>query len=452
MFNVIGSSTISKRFISVRLPRSLYGYRHGPCMKVRLLHESKYPSSEPHYKVAKISHDGSVSFGTLGIKDILKRLHARDLLSLALTTSHEENGKQRRQRKAPTAILPRHGNIVVSFGTIRAVISSTEGLLFDAYKPSVQLLAKEMGVIFKIHRHLQNLKKDDDDERYHSGSLMRNRIDTQTYIQRNKQDQDSFEYVFLEEILREVCLTYSRRLQLYEPIVDEIVTRVSNEIYAASGVHRLVPVKDSLQDFELEVKSTLNCLKELLEDDDDMLGLLLTEQLDAHQRGENLEHVRHESIELLLEEYSRQLVNILQEISSLLKKVQTKQDIVKISLDAFRNRVLRMNLYLSIAGVSIASSTAVAGFYGMNLVNGLEESPTAFWNLVSATSLTGIVFGVGCISYMSGSASTTRTLERLREIEVLDGALSPPTMSAIDYTMKGKFNNEKYEKLIIIPI
>lgn len=250
------------------------------------------------------------------------------------------------------------------------------------------------------------------------------------------QEEDSFEFIFLEEVLKEVCLTYTRRLQLYEPIVETVVTRVSNDMLAASGVHRLVPVKDSLQDFELLVTSALACLTDLLGDDEDMLGLLLTEKMQAKKRGKGIEYRRHESVELLLEEYARRLANIQQETNFLLKKVQTKQELVSISLDAHRNRMLRMNLYLSVTGVGIASSTAVAGFYGMNLVNGLEGSPTAFWNIVSGTSITGAMFVVGCLFYLRGTSNTARTLERLREIEVIDGALSPSKMMALDYTMK----------------
>jgi len=47
------------------------------------------------------------------------------------------------------------------------------------------------------------------------------------------------------------------------------------------------------------------------------------------------------------------------------------------------------------------------------------------------------MFGIGCLSFLGqGTSNTARSLERLREIEVIDGALSPPKMMALDYTMK----------------
>ena len=63
----------------------------------------------------------------------------------------------------------------------------------------------------------------------------------------------------------------------------------------------------------------------LLQNDDDMLGLLLAENLKAEGRGEALEVRRHESVELLLEEYARQFENVRQEVGYLLRRVQSKQ-------------------------------------------------------------------------------------------------------------------------------
>eukprot|EP00979_Chaetoceros_neogracilis_P012106 scaffold3111_cov263-Chaetoceros_neogracile.AAC.13 len=395
-----------------------------------LSHQHNYSSSsstKPQYKVAKITEDGNVDLTTLSINEILQRgVHARDLFTLALSSSQEQQQSSNnpfqssRLKRSPSAILPRNNDIIISFGSIRAVIGPQEGILFDAHKPTIQLLAQEIGRSFRLHSHIsiQNLTHKD-----HSSET-------------NSTKQDAFEFIFLEEILREVSLTYTRRLQLYEPIVDAVVTRVSNDMYAASGVHRLVPVKDSLQDFEMQVKSALKCLTDLLEDDQDMLGMLLTEKMEARQIGTQIEHMRHESVELLLEEYTRQLTNVLQETNFLLKKVQSQQELVAISLDAFRNRMIRMNLYLSIASVGIASSTAIAGYYGMNLIHGLEDNPTAFINVVSGTTFAGLLFGGGCIAYIRGASSNARSMERLREIEVIDGALSPTKMGALDYTMK----------------
>ena len=510
-------------------------------------------NSLPQYKVAKINECGTVSFLTISITELLKKVHARDLFSLALTSIQEYtqsnlkynlntnnsnnrsynsrmSTRYRNKCSAPTAILPRQENILISFGPIRAIIClDGEGYIFDAHKPSVQMFAHSIGDTFQILHQTKELekqqqqqqqqqqhhrndssqqkynednnsgnndemeKKQQEQEDYHHGrfprltalfsqrnknmmqsynnvlpkqqtqeselesTLKRRNKDSDVHQQKNdildeddnnddnyephnqeqeqKHEYEKFELIFLEEILRDVCSTYNRRLRLYEPFVDMIATRVSNEMYAASGVHRLVPIKNSLQEFELHIKSALEGITQLLEDDEDMIGLLLSERYEASQNNKILEINRHESVELLLEEYARQLSNILQETLYLLKMVQSKQELVAISLDAYRNRIIRMNLYLSIAGISIASVTAIAGFYGMNLLHGYESDPAMFGNIVSGSTMGGLLFGVGCFAYIRGSgANNGRYKQRLHEIEIIDGALS--RMGAVDYTLK----------------
>lgn len=90
---------------------------------------------------------------------------------------------------------------------------------------------------------------------------------------------------------------------------------------------------------------------DLLDNDEDMINLQLTAKQRAGENNETLPMESHQDVELLLEEYARQLNSILLEIDFLLQRVQSKQDLVALSLDAFRNRMIRMNLYLSIGKI-----------------------------------------------------------------------------------------------------
>jgi len=140
-----------------------------------------------------------------------------------------------------------------------------------------------------------------------------------------KNHGEPFELLFIEEILRDVCETFGRRLRLYEPIVNSLLSRVADDVFSESGVHNLVPIKDSLQEFEMHVKSCMECLTHMLENDEDMLGILLSEQFVATERGEEIEHRRHECVELLFEEYARQLNSFLHEINFHFRRVQSMQ-------------------------------------------------------------------------------------------------------------------------------
>ena len=102
------------------------------------------------------------------------------------------------------------------------------------------------------------------------------------------------------------------------------MVRAANEAFSPSGLHKLVPVKDSLQRFgksdyswimctlngasthyyasEMNCKGALNCITDLLSNDEDMISLLLTEKANAKARNEVLPVESHEKVELLLEE------------------------------------------------------------------------------------------------------------------------------------------------------
>jgi magnesium transporter len=324
-----------------------------------------------------------------------------------------------------SVILPRGKEILISFGNTRALIGSTGVTIFDAHSLSVKQFANQVAASFKDHVREVEVAKAPGDKAARDLN----------YIAQPQ------ELVFLEDVLRETCDAFDRRVRIYEPIVDSFVDKVANEVFSDAGVHQLVPIKDSLQSFEIHVKQSLECLTTLLNNDDDMLRLLLTEQRQAESRGETVSPERHEDVELLLEEYARQLNNILFEIHYLLQRLQSKQEFASLALAGYRNRLIRMNLYLALIGLSLGVGTTVAGFFGMNLISGFEESPTAFNTVILLTSATGASVAGVCASYVSGKTMRHRANERLEEIDTLTGALSD--MSALDFAVKTLIEREK---------
>lgn len=264
-------------------------------------------------------------------------------------------------------------------GHIKALIEKNEGMLFAAHQPNIQLFSEELSNILK--------------ERFQFFSH-----DPST---KNVDANDPFEILFLEQILFSVSATWSRRILLYKPIIDELSVRAMGtdayNVQSGVNIQRLSVLKDSLQNFEMQVSQALDCLTTLLNDDDDMVNLLLTAKAAAEEKGTDMDVEMHESVELIFEEYSRQLSTLLQEINYLLKRVEGKQDLLKMSLDTYRNQMLQLNVYLSVGAMSLASATTVAGFFGMNLVHGFEESQSAFAvTVASTTCLSGLVF-LACI-------------------------------------------------------
>jgi magnesium transporter len=172
----------------------------------------------------------------------------------------------------------------------------------------------------------------------------------------------------------------------------------------------------------------------LLQQDDLMLALLLTEQDQARRTGKPVAFSRHEHVELLLGVYARQLSNVRLETQYLLGRLQAKQEFVALALAGYRNRLIRVNVHLGIATVALGVGTATAGFFGMNLANGFEHVPHAFGTVVALSGLCGLLVATGSLSYLSGRSMKLRATQRLDEIETISSALGD--LSAVDYAIK----------------
>jgi hypothetical protein len=301
--------------------------------QLRLTGIGVYQEKSEQFKVTQVAYpSGRTSTIQLPPAEILKRtsILPRDLVSLNLTSREEQSNRNRRRMTRPsTAILPRTDCILLSFGNVRAVAGRDSVYILDAHSRIAKSFAKDLAAVFVTDA---------------SG--------------------DPPELIFLEAVLRDTVDTYTRRIRIFEPIVDDFLDRAANEVFSDAGVHQLVPLKDSLQSFELQVKQSLECLTSLLNDDDLMLDLLLTEQAEAHKRGEEVAFERHEHVELMLSVYSRQIQNILQEVEYLLGRLQSKQEFIALALAGYRNRLVRMNVNLGIVAVSTGITTATTGLFG----------------------------------------------------------------------------------------
>jgi len=357
----------------------------------------------PSFKVAKITYKGELTIENLKTPEILKaaQIYARDLFLLNVTSRQERRRKRPIQMNS-AVILPRKDLILVSLGNVRAVVGLNELYLMDAHQPVVQEFAQDVRDIFREESE--------------------------------NPDADPPELLFLDEVLRDTVDAFSRRLRLYEPIVDNFLSKVAHELYSDTGVHQLVPLKDSLQSFEIQVKQSVDCLADLLNDDETMLDMLLKEQAAAKISGSVVDFKRHEHVEVLLGVYARQLSSMRWEIQYLLGRLESKREFVSLALASYRNRLVRMNVHLGIFTMALAVGTTISGFFGMNLVSGLEEAKFAFPIVIAAASCSGAFFALFAVNYMSGSTMRKRAEQRLQEIETLNSALSD--MSALDYTLK----------------
>lgn len=148
----------------------------------------------------------------------------------------------------------------MAFGCVRAIINRKSAIIFDAHKPTIKvsvggfvslsysyysiMISTDM---LLTHGQQQARRICENVQRKDFFTMSDGQIIFHNSSSNNKKAH--FEINMVEEIIREVCTMYNRRIRLYEPIVNSLMDRVSNDTFSPSALYKLVPVKDSLQRF-----------------------------------------------------------------------------------------------------------------------------------------------------------------------------------------------------------
>ncbi|KAF8018210.1 hypothetical protein BT93_H3185 [Corymbia citriodora subsp. variegata] len=193
----------------------------------------------------------------------------------------------------------------------------------------------------------------------------------------------------------------------------------------ASGVHKTLPfefralescLESACQCLESEVRDEL---EHLLDDDNDMAEMFLTEKLLARSldNGSIREEVDNatpeidderaedsneedeldtavwtsnkpniEELEMLLEAYFVQIDGVLQKLSDMNDYVDDTEDCINIMLDDKQNQLLQMGVMLYTANMIVNAGIVVVGLFGMNIEISLFSAPhIKFWETIIGT-------------------------------------------------------------------
>jgi magnesium transporter len=139
----------------------------------------------------------------------------------------------------------------------------------------------------------------------------------------------------------------------------------------------------TLNSFQKRVHEVRGALHQVLESDEDLAAMYLSVQAaTGHRRRTD----QHEEAEILIENYVAQLDDVLSEVAELQSSIDVSEEYFRLTLDSQRNKIMKMNLLLTLGTFSTACAGVVTGVFGMNLQNFLETSESAF--LVTTGGLT----------------------------------------------------------------
>ncbi|KAJ5946027.1 Magnesium transporter MRS2/LPE10 [Penicillium verhagenii] len=200
-----------------------------------------------------------------------------------------------------------------------------------------------------------------------------------------------------------------------DPVVR--VLRALEEDIDRDKLRHLLIYSKKLGTFEQKARLVRDAIDDLLEADDDLASMYLSERAKGKERDED----DHQEVEMLLESYHKVCDEIVQASGNLVTNIRNTEEVVKAILDANRNSLMLLDLKFSIGTLSLAAGTLFSALYGMNLKNFIEESDFGFGGV------SVICFGITAIVSVYGLAKL-RKLQRVRmwgESGVGSNSLSP---------------------------
>ncbi|EMD69046.1 hypothetical protein COCSADRAFT_76438 [Bipolaris sorokiniana ND90Pr] len=198
-----------------------------------------------------------------------------------------------------------------------------------------------------------------------------------------------YEFRALEAVLISVTLSLEKEFEgVSEPVVR--VLRELEEDIDRDKLRYLLIYSKKLGSFEQKARLVRNALEELLEADDDLSAMYLTEKAEGKVRQDD----DHTEVEMLLESYHKVADEIVQAAENLVSSIRNTEEIVKAILDANRNSLMLLDLKFSILTLAITAGTFVAALYGMNLKNFIEESDYGFYGISAWCSVFGALVAV----------------------------------------------------------
>jgi len=265
------------------------------------------------------------------------------------------------------------------------------------------------------------------------------------------EDGQPFEVLALESILEQVYAVIEETLQRLSMLVTSTLRELANgrgsrfddlENRREAALGRLLPLRISLSSLQARSRRLTVLLDEVLDSEEDISDMCLTlrqNELSAIASGSSAEldsdaldakvweqkeaeEAARDVVETLLDVYDARLTSLVDQIEQLVSEIANTQDAMELTLSNERNRIARLELLTSIAGLAAGISAAVSGFFGMNLVSGLETASGVF---LTVTGLTILLAGSLMLTLWRQFRSISRRQrDRLMDVDALKNVLA----------------------------
>ncbi|MFS7952873.1 putative magnesium transporter MRS2 [Helianthus anomalus] len=335
----------------------------------------------------------------------------------------------------PSTLLGRERAIVINLEHIKAIITAHEVLLLNSKDPSVAPFVQELQRRILRHHHATAAQE--------GMAIEEGRASTSSW-QEGIHSLDGlkllqFEFIALEACLEAACSCLGKEARTLEeeahPALDKLTTKIST-----LNLERVRQIKSRLVDITGRVQKVRDELEHLLDDDEDMFQMYLSDKLeqrldnassfnklddvDESEMNDRLASTLHltpltykvprpmkgnenihegvetgrvshgartsiarssmtnkhhdvEELEMLLEAYFVQIDGTFNKLSTLREYVDDTEDYINIMLDDKQNHLLQMGVMLSTMSLIVGALVVMAGAFGMNINIQLFNGDTA---------------------------------------------------------------------------
>jgi magnesium transporter len=214
----------------------------------------------------------------------------------------------------------------------------------------------------------------------------------------------AYEFRALEAVLISVTAGLEEEFEGVSKPVVKVLMDLEEDI-DRDKLRMLLVYSKKLGSFEQKARLVRDAMTELLEADDDLSAMYLSEK----SQGKEREDDDHTEVEMLLESYHKVADEIVQAAENLVSSIRNTEEMyvslplpsvetlkanplfrVKAILDANRNSLMLLDLRFSILTLAITAGTFVAALYGMNLKNFIEESDLGFFGISAWCTVFGL--------------------------------------------------------------
>jgi magnesium transporter len=235
---------------------------------------------------------------------------------------------------AKAALWVRQNALVVSLEPVRAIIMHNKVYLFDPDNPEVQ----------RPIRYIQQRLSDG--------------------VHNVEEAFMPFEFRALEGILIHSCIRLEKEFAGIEPPLIQTLRLLPSNINA-EYLELLRRDEQRLNHFYSRSRKVQNVLQAVLDDDEDMACMYLTEKYKTPEVVRN--PVDHDEAEMLIESYLQVVDDLTNKAALLNTAIDDTENLIEIHLDTMQNKLLLVNLLITVITTIVTFGTAVTAVFGMNL-------------------------------------------------------------------------------------